>query len=586
MRFRIPHCAVSIAAIFTIVLCTCTAPTVSASQVANDIYTAAGTGTAGYTGDGSPATGATLSTPIGIAIDSSGNLYVADMQNSVVREIAATTHTQFGISMTAGDIYTVAGTGTAGTTGAGGPATSAELNQPWGVYVDSSGNLFIADSAGNIVQEVAATSETEFGITMTANDIYTIAGTGAAAYSGIGGPATSAAIAAPRSLAMDSTGNLYIAGSSYGVIEELAAANETEWGQTMTANDLYTVAGTGTSGNTGNAGPATSAELNGPCDVTLDSAGDIIIADQGNNIVREVAATAHSQFGIAMTANDIYTIAGTGTASYSGDGGAATAATLNQVAGAVVLPNGNLVVVDYLNQRIRMVAAVSGTYYQVPMTAGDIYTIAGTGTASYSGDGGAALSATFDNPGRAVVDSAGDLYITDELNNAVREIAGYSNTGSITVTDPVQAGTLAFITPPAGFTFTAITLNGTNQTMTGTESIDVGDNTGSGSGWNVTLSNTTFSNGGSGTLANADFTIPAMPSVACDAGVTCSPASLTNLYSAYALPGTTAAPLLEAAAASGMANQTVTIPWQVSVPASALSGSYSSTWILTLQAGP
>ncbi len=293
-------------AVCILILSACSMKSVSAAvQIANDVYTVAGTGSAGYSGDGSPATAATFTTPIGIAIDSSGNLYVADMNNSVVREIAATTHTQFGISMTAGDIYTVAGTGTAGTTGAGGPATSAELNQPWGVYVDSSGNLFIADSAGNIVQEVAAANETEFGITMTANDIYTIAGTGAAAYSGIGGPATAAAIAAPRSIAMDSAGNLYIAGATYNVIEELAATSETDWGQAMTANDLYTVAGTGASGNTGNGGPATSADLNGPCDVTLDSSGDLIIADQGNSIVQEVAATAHTQFGIAMTANEM-----------------------------------------------------------------------------------------------------------------------------------------------------------------------------------------------------------------------------------------------------------------------------------------
>ncbi len=233
-----------------------------------------------------------------------------------------------------------------------------------------------------------------------------------------------------------------------------------------------------------------------------------------------------------------------------------------------------------------MVAASSGTFYNVPMTANDIYTIAGTGTASYTGDSGAALSATFDNPGRAVYDSSGDLFITDEVNDAVREIAGYSNTGAVTISAAVQSGTLAFITPPAGFTFTPITLNGTNQTMTGTETLDVGDNTGTGSGWNVTLSDTTFTNGGSGTLANTDFTIPSPPTVVCDTGITCNLASLTNIYSSYALPGTTASPLLETAAGSGMANQTVTIPWQASVPASALSGSYSSTWILTLQAGP
>ena len=137
----------------------------------------------------------------------------------------------------------------------------------------------------------------------------------------------------------------------------------------------------------GDGGAATSAELNNPDGVTVDASGNVLIADYNNNRIRVVAVTTGTFYGRAMTAGDIYTIAGDGTAGYSGDGGAATSAQLNIPARVAVDASGNVLIADVTNNRIRAVAVTTGTFYGIAMTAGDIYTIAGDGTAGYSGDG-------------------------------------------------------------------------------------------------------------------------------------------------------------------------------------------------------
>ena len=154
----------------------------------------------------------------------------------------------------------------------------------------------------------------------------------------------------------------------------------------------------------------------------------------------------------------------------------------------------------------------------------------------------------------------------------------------IPVSLPVMSGTLAFVTAPSGFSVSTATLNGTNQSETATQTLDIGDNTGSGSGWNVTLSNTPFTSG-SNQLANSDFTVPTLPTSACDTGISCNLANLGS-WSPYTLPGASATKLLSAAANTGMANQTVTINWDAAIPADTYAGSYTSTWTLTLASGP
>src|SRR6185312_6676316 len=312
---------------------------------------------------------------------------------NVVRVVAAASGTFYGQAMTAGDIYTVAGNGTFGFAGDGGAATSAELDGPRGVTVDGDGNLVVADRGNNVVRVVAATSGTFYGQAMTAGDIYTVAGNGTFGFAGDGGPATSAELAGPDQTAVDGAGNLVIADGANGRVRVVAAGDGTFYGQSMSAGDIYTVAGTGTGGFFGDGGAATAAGLNGPRRVTLDGAGNLIITDRANNVVRVVAAASGTFYGQAMTAGDIYTVAGNGSFGFAGDGGPATSAELAFPDQAAVDGAGNLVIADSGNNRVRVVAGSTGTFYGQAMTAGDIYTVVGTGQAAYGGDGGLATKA-------------------------------------------------------------------------------------------------------------------------------------------------------------------------------------------------
>ena len=404
-----------------------------------DIYTIAGTGTAGYAGNGVPATSAQVSVPAGVAADTSGNLLIADTGNSAVRVVAAGTGTFYGKHMTAGDIYTIAGTGTAGYTGDGRPATRAELNGPQSVTVDGSGTVVVADTGNYRVRAVAAGTGTFYGKQMTAGDIYTVAGGNNTGLIGDAGPATATRLSLPYGATVDAAGNLVIADTGSNRIRVIAAASGSFYGQTMTGGDIYTIAGTGTQGFSGDGHPATAAKLHGTAGVAVDAAGNLVLADTGNNRIRVVACVTGTFFGQPMTAGDIYTVAGTGTAGYTGDGGPATSARLRAPASVTTDASGNLVVADSANNVIRVVASHDGTFYGQPMTAGDIYAIAGTGGAGYTGDGGPAANATLYYPQDVTADSAGNLVIADTGNNVIRVVAGHDGTS---YGQPMTAGNI------------------------------------------------------------------------------------------------------------------------------------------------
>src|SRR5215470_10357894 len=320
------------------------------------LTTPVGTGTAGPLGDGGRAASAELST-CGATLDHSGNLVIADWGDSRIRMVAASTGTFFGLAMTAGDIYTVAGNGLFGFSGDTQLATAAKLDGPPAVAVDGAGNLVIADSGNDRVRVVAAASGTFYGQAMTARHIYTVAGNGTTGFAGDGGPATAAELYYPDQAAVDGAGNLVIADSANDRVRVVAAKTGTFYGLAMTAGDIYTVAGNGTTGFAGDGGPATGAGLDSPRGVTVDGAGNLVIADRGNNLVRVVAATSGTFSGQAMPAGDIYTVAGNGTLGFSGDGGAATSAELASPAQTAVDGDGNLVIADGANGWVRVVAA-------------------------------------------------------------------------------------------------------------------------------------------------------------------------------------------------------------------------------------
>jgi len=286
------------------------AATASPSTSIPTITTVAGTGTAGDSGDDGLATSAKLKFPRGVAVDSDGSLYIADGDNHRVRKVT-------------GDVITtVAGTGTAGDSGDDGLATSAQLNTPIGVAVDSDGSLYIGDCGSHRVRKV-----TKDGV------ITTVAGTGTAGDSGDDGLAIAAQLNGPHGVAVDSDGSLYIA--NYGSHRVRKVTKD---------GVITTVGGTGTAGDKGDDGQATSAQLNQPIDVAVDSDGSLYIADCGNHRVRKV-----TKDGV------ITTVAGTGTAGDSGDNGQATAAKLSSPIGVAVDSDGSLYIANYHGYRVRKV---------------------------------------------------------------------------------------------------------------------------------------------------------------------------------------------------------------------------------------
>ncbi len=292
-------------------------------------------------------------------------------------------------------ITTFAGNGTQGFSGDGGQATNAEFYTPEAAIFDAAGNCYIGDANNERIRKIT-----------TAGIISTFAGTGTMGYSGDGGQATNAEIWNPMGLAFDAVGNLYFCDEGNHHIRVI-----------NTSGIISTIAGNGTGGYSGDGGQATNAALFHPGDITFGATGNLYIADNFNYRIRMVT-----------TASIISTIAGTGTAGYSGDGGQATAAKLNYPVAVAFDTAGNLYITDFSNSRIRMVN-----------TAGIISTIAGNGTAGYSGDGGQATAAELNYPVGIVFDSVGNLYIADQANRRVRKV----NTAGI-ITTIAGNGTAGF----------------------------------------------------------------------------------------------------------------------------------------------
>ncbi len=398
---------------------------------AGDIYTVAGDPeVTPYSGEGGPATSA-QDVHGGIAFDAAGNMLIAGNTcapdfpaachgMSTLRVVAGATGTYYGKAMTAGHVYTIAGGGTGGI-----GDTSSELAAA-DVAVDGNGNLVVSDPAGQLIRVVAAHTGTFYGQSMTAGDVYTIAGDGTSGFSGDGGPATSAELADPQGVAVDHAGNVVFVDAGNSRVRVVAESTGTFYGQAMTAGDIYTVAGDGTCAFSGDGGPALSAEVcpGSPAAVAIDSAGNLVLADSGNSRVRVVAVTTGTFYGRAMTAGDIYTVAGDGTSGRSGNGGPATSAELGDPEGVAVDSDGNLIIGDSGAQEVRVVAASTGTFYGVAMTAGDIYAVAGTGHYGLTGDDGLGVDAELANPGWVAVSPAGNLLIDDDANGRIRQVTG------------------------------------------------------------------------------------------------------------------------------------------------------------------
>lgn len=385
------------------------------SRAAGRLSTVAGTGAAGPLGLGGPATSADLQAGCGVADGPGGDLVMSQLGQVQVLLVPGHSGRQYGQAMTKGDIYAIAGNGTQGFSGDGGPGPTAELNVPSGVAVDGAGNVLIADSGNNRVRVVAASSGTFYGRSMIAGHIYTLAGNGVAGRGGNGVPPTRAQLNRPYFVAVSSNGNVVISNESEAHLRLIAAQSGTYYGQAMTAGDLYTV-------------PWGSPEYSTPSAVAVDAAGNIVAADTSFQLIRVVANTTGTFYGRAMTAGDTYTVAGNGSYGFAGDGGPALSAELATPDAVAMDSVGNMLIADGSNKRVRVVAEQSGTFYGQPMSAGDIYTVAGNGHYRLSGAAGPATAAQLDLPASVGADAAGDVLIPDTVNNRVMVTAAASGT--------------------------------------------------------------------------------------------------------------------------------------------------------------
>ena len=334
------------------------------------IYSVAGTGERGYTGDGGAATAATLSEPFMCVFDAHGNLYEAEAMNHCIRRIDAAT----------GVITTVAGTGQEGYLGDGGPAVEATMNQPYSLDIDAAGNLYIVDRLNAVIRKVDAAT----GV-MT-----TIAGTGEPGSSGDGGPGTQAQLIEPNDCFLDGRGGLLIADVQDQRIRRLDLAT----------GIITTFAGSGEGARTGDGRPATEAGIFGARAICMDRVGNTYICERGGNGLRKVDPN-----GI------ITTFAGTGERGYSGDGGPALDATWGAPKALRCDAQGNVLVVDTENHAIRRIDA----------TTGIVTTVAG-GRLGGGGDNGPATKAGLDRPHGCCLDAQGNLYIADSNNHRVRVV--------------------------------------------------------------------------------------------------------------------------------------------------------------------
>ena len=325
-----------------------------------------------YAGDGGPASAASIFLPFGLALNAAGDYFIADTYNNRIRKVNGKTAI----------ITTVAGNGSVGSTGDGGSALRASLDNPSSVALDAAGNLYIADTGNHLIRFVDSAT----GL------ISTVAGTRTGpGYSGDGGPAVSASLNTPNGLAFDASGNLYIADTGNNVIRFL----------NVSTGIISTVAGTGNPAYGGDGGKATAASLKRPWGVTLAPTGELYIADQGNHAVRRVD-----------TAGTITTIAGSGAAGYAGDGGPASASRLNTPAGIAIDVVGNIYIADSGNNRIRRINSATGI----------IATAAGSGSNGNTGDGGPATSAAIYGPYTIAFDGGGNLFVADVFHNRIRKI--------------------------------------------------------------------------------------------------------------------------------------------------------------------
>jgi hypothetical protein len=361
----------------------------------------------------------TLDGPGGMALSADGNLYLADTGHCRVLMVPARTGVLDGLRVRAGQAATLAGGSCTG---------RRALGHPSDVAVDSHGDVFIAEPTAQRVQEVRAGLRT----------VVTVAGTGTGGFNGNGPDATASELDEPTGVAVDAAGDLFIADTANCRIRVLPAVTGTLFGQAVHSGGLFTVAGTGVCGTAGQGGPLRMAQLWNPVAVTLDAAGDLLVADSGDQSVLLAPSGGSGTFyGSAVGAGDIGVVAG-GTGNYGPyvvDGLPANGPTaeLNDPRGLAIGPTGALFVADGFMHVIRVVPAVNGTLLGTAMKAGDLYTVAGAlpvTTAAGTNDGTKWVRVHMGTPVGIAVSAAGALSYSDATQNTVRVLGTPAGAGS------------------------------------------------------------------------------------------------------------------------------------------------------------
>lgn len=336
------------------------------------IHNVAGNGVPGYSGDGGPATSAKLYNPTSIAVEDDGTIFIADTTNERIRQV-----------FPGGGIRTIAGNGTSGFAGDGGPASNARIGRPWGIGVDDDGNIYFAELLNQRIRMVERATE----------KIFTFAGTGQFAFCDNVAP-QNACFKNPTNVDYDPVADALFVGDS---------GNQRIRKIPLGGGNVTTVAGIGFIGFEGDGGPATQARFNGPGGIAVHPSFGIFVSDEMNFRIRRVAPGANPL---------ISTYAGNGNQQHGGDGGPATAAKLHGPVAIKADEFGNLYIADTLNQRIRKINST-----------GVITTVAGNGNSGFSGDGGQATNATMTSPAGVAADRNGNVYFSDTSNNRVRRVA-------------------------------------------------------------------------------------------------------------------------------------------------------------------
>jgi sugar lactone lactonase YvrE len=351
-------------------------------------------------------------------LDAAGNLFIADAKNRRIRMVPQADGFYFGQAMLANRLYTIA------TINDIEPTLDDDLlKEPMGVAIDRDGHVVIADAKNHAVVVIAKSSGRYYGMDMTRGATYTIVGSGQPGFAGDGETLSAAVLKMPNGVTADADGNLFICDTQNHRVRLIPHRDGRLFGRAVVANRIYTIAGNGTAGFGGDAGPATSAMLHQPSACVIDAQGHIWFSDTKNHRIRVVARQDGMIAGQPVAAGDIVTAVGNGVGALAGDAGPATLASCNSPTGLAFDQQSRLYIADSGNHCIRIVPHTDGPLFGHPLVGGSIYTVSGNGTAGFAGDAGPADLAQLKSPDGVAIDASGSLIVADTANNRIRLIA-------------------------------------------------------------------------------------------------------------------------------------------------------------------